>query len=103
MNHEPLNTPGSITSADIMFFVYILESKENNDLYTGYTKDLKKRLGEHNAGKNTSTKNKLWRCIYYEACTFEEDARRREKYLKTSQGRRAIKLRLRAYFKSRAS
>ncbi len=86
-----------------MFYVYLLEETSGGELYTGYTKDLKKRLVEHNAGENASTKNKSWHCIYYEACTREEDARRREKYLKTSQGRRTLKLRLRSFFRSRAN
>ena len=30
-----------------MFYVYVLKSRKNNNLYIGYTKDLKKRLGEH--------------------------------------------------------
>ncbi len=86
-----------------MFYVYILEETSSGDLYTGYTNDLKRRVVEHNAGKNISTKNRHWHCIYYEACTHEEDARRRERYLKTSQGRRAMKLRLRTFFHGRAN
>jgi putative endonuclease len=86
-----------------MFYVYLLEEIVSGELYTGYTKDLKKRIAEHNAGKNISTKNRCWHCIYYEACSFEEDARRREKYFKTSQGRRSLKLRLRAFFRRRAN
>ncbi len=86
-----------------MFYVYILAEESSGDLYTGYTNDLKRRVVEHNAGKNRSTKNKHWHCIYYEACTHEEDARRRERYLKTTQGRRAMKLRLSTFFHGRAN
>lgn len=51
-----------------MFYVYILESIKNGELYTGYTKDLKKRLKEYNQGLSFATKRyKPWRCIYYEA------------------------------------
>jgi len=81
-----------------MFYVYCLESEINNDLYFGYTVDLKKRLGEHNKGLNFSTKKyKPWKLIYYEACLNERDARRREKYLKSTQGRRMFKLRVKEY------
>lgn len=91
--------PGSENSKTIMFYVYILESEKNGNLYIGYTRDLKKRVGEHNCGLNFSTKPYLpWKVIYYEACIDEKDARRREKYLKTSQGRRMVKLRLKEYF-----
>lgn len=79
-----------------MFYVYVLENIDG-DFYTGFTHDLKKRLREHNRGSNVSTKNKLWHCIYYEACLHEADARRREMYLKTSTGRRMLKMRLKEH------
>ena len=81
-----------------MFYTYILQSNKNKDLYIGYTSDLKKRLKEHNQGLNFSTKRYLpWSIIYYEACIEESDAKRREKYLKTTQGGRLIKRRIKDY------
>ncbi len=84
-----------------MFYTYCLQSKKDGEeLYFGYTRDLKARVLEHNSGQNTSTKRYMpWRIIYYEACLLESDARRREKYLKTSMGRRMFKRRLKDYFK----
>ena len=93
--------PGSETSSPTMFFyVYTLESiKEGQRLYIGYTKDLRKRIKEHNNGENISTKPyRPWRLIYYEACLNTEDAKRRENYFKTNQGRRLLKRRLKEYF-----
>lgn len=82
-----------------MFYNYILQSEKNRTLYVGYTFDLKKRLKEHNQGIVKSTKPyKPWQLIYYEACLDEEDAKRREHYLKTSQGQRLVKRRLREHF-----
>ncbi len=76
-----------------------MESESKENLYIGYTNNLKKRIEEHNLGKNKSTKPYIpWKLIYYEACLNVEDARRREKYLKTSQGRRLLKRRLKEYF-----
>lgn len=70
-----------------MFYNYILQSEKNKALYVGYASDLRKRLIEHNQGLVGSTKPyRPWRVIYYEACLNEEDAKRREHYLKTSQG-----------------
>ncbi|MEO7596929.1 MAG: GIY-YIG nuclease family protein [Candidatus Paceibacterota bacterium] len=81
-----------------MFYVYILQSKLNKELYIGYTADLKKRVGEHNQGLNFSTKRYMpWKLIYYEACLESSDGRRREKYLKTTQGGRLIKRRMKDY------
>lgn len=42
--------------------------------------------------------NRPWELIYYEVCLHKDDAKRREKYLKTSQGIRLIKRRLKEYF-----
>ena len=84
-----------------MFYIYCLQSeKEREELYFGFTTDLKKRLKEHNSGHNFSTKRYLpWKLIYYEACLSESDAHRREKYLKTNMGRRMMKKRLKDYIK----
>lgn len=82
-----------------MFYIYCLQSKKvKEELYFGYTKDLKRRLVEHNSGRNISTKRYLpWQLIYYEACLLESDAKRRERYLKTNMGRRMFKRRVKDY------
>jgi len=78
-------------------YVYILENK-NKELYIGYTVNLERRLSEHNQGRNRSTKPGIpWHIIYCEACLKFNDAERREQYLKTNQGSRLIKRRLRDY------
>lgn len=86
-----------------MFYVYILEAINYKETYyVGYTNDLNRRFQEHNNGLNFSTKIYLpWKLIYYEACLNEKDAKRREKYLKTTQGRRMRKIRLKEYFYSK--
>lgn len=66
-----------------MFYLYILKSKKDNNLYIGSTNDLKKRLVEHNKGLVFSTKlRKPPELIYYEAYKSEKDARIRESNLK---------------------
>ena len=75
-----------------MFFVYILKSLSDKKLYTGFTNNLKNRLNKHNQGKIFSTKSRRpFKLIYYEAYLSEEDAKKREKYLKTGWGRNYIK------------
>ena len=82
-----------------MFYTYILQNKKGNELYIGYTENLKKRLEEHNQGLNLSTKRYApWKIIYYEACINMRDAKRREEYLKTTQGGRLLKRRLKEFF-----
>lgn len=83
----------------MFFYVYVLESKIKDRLYFGSTNNLIRRVKEHNLGLNQSTKPyKPWRLIYYEACLNEQDAKRREKYFKSSQGGRLVKSRLKEYF-----
>ncbi|MDD2753313.1 MAG: GIY-YIG nuclease family protein [Candidatus Portnoybacteria bacterium] len=83
----------------MFYYVYILESLKNKELYVGYTGDLNKRIKEHNRGLVFSTKPYLpWLIIFYEAYRSEKDARRREAYLKTSQGSRLLKRMLKEYF-----
>jgi len=80
------------------YYTYILQSEKDNLFYVGYTANLQNRLNEHNLGKVKSTKyRRPLRLIYYEACLNQQDATHREKYLKTSWGKRYIKNRLKNY------
>ena len=65
----------------------------NAKLYVGYSANLQKRIAQHKAGEVFSTKNKLpLELIFYEAFADQSDAKRREMYLKTTAGKRALKL-----------
>ena len=78
-----------------MYYVYILVQNDNN-LYKGSTDDLKRRTKEHEQGRVKSTKNKRpLKLIHYEAYLKKSDALRREKFLKTTEGRRLLKRQLR--------
>jgi len=66
-----------------MFYVYLLVSKKNGEIYIGSTNDLSRRLSEHNNGKEVSTKRYLpWQLEYYETYAQEDLARARESKLK---------------------
>ena len=81
-----------------MFYTYIIKSKKNGRLYTGYTNDLRKRFKQHNEGKSVYTKGRgPFELIYYEACTEQKDARSRELYLKSGKGKRYLKSRLKRF------
>lgn len=78
-----------------MYYTYVLLSNKDKLFYTGFSRDLRKRLKEHNTGKVASTKNRRpFELIYYEACINEQDATAREKYLKSGMGKRYLKNRL---------
>jgi putative endonuclease len=79
----------------MMFYTYVLLSKKDGQHYIGHAENLQKRLEEHNAGKNTSTKyRRPFELVYYEACKNKYAAIKREKYFKTGFGRRYLKDRL---------
>lgn len=83
----------------MIYYVYVLLSEKDNLFYTGYTSDLKNRLELHNAGKVFSTKNRTpLRLIYYEGCLNQQDATRREKYLKSGNGKIYLRNRLSNFF-----
>lgn len=81
-----------------MEYTYVLQSKKDKNLYVGWTNDLRKRFLTHQNGEVHSTKYRLpMKLIYYETCVSREDAKKREKYLKTAWGKRYLKNRLRKY------
>lgn len=82
----------------MFYYVYLLQSKLDDSLYIGYTNDVKRRLIEHNNGRNLSTKHsKPWQLIFLEGYLDEKDAKRRERYLKTNQGARLLKRLIKEY------
>lgn len=94
------NMPSN-TSSSVFFYVYVLESLKDRERYIGYTENLNRRIEEHTKGLSFSTKVRLpFKLIYFEGCLNEEDAKRRERYLKTTQGRRFLGLRLIEYKRS---
>ena len=83
----------------MFYYTYILKSKKDSKIYTGYTQDLWKRLNQHNKGLSTYTKGRgPFVLIYYEACLLESKARSRELFLKSGMGKRYLKNRLGASY-----
>ncbi len=78
-----------------MYYVYILRSLKDNNLYIGSTNDLRRRFKEHNLGRVFATKTrKPFILLYYEAYRSEDDARKREHNLKLRK-RAFVQLRIR--------
>ena len=78
-----------------MYYVYLLNSIPYPDqIYIGYTSDLKERLATHNNGGSVHTaKYKPWKLIAYLGFPSKEKAILFEKYLKSQSGRVFIKKR----------
>jgi putative endonuclease len=75
-----------------MYFVYILRSVKDKNLYIGFTFDVEKRLREHNKGEVTSTKaRRPFELVYKETFENKEEANKREKFLKSGYGREFVK------------
>ncbi|MTI89084.1 MAG: GIY-YIG nuclease family protein [Balneolaceae bacterium] len=70
-----------------MFYVYILKSKVKEWRYVGFTRDLRKRVKEHNSGKSRATKNyKPFDLVSYVAVSDKETALKLERYFKSGSG-----------------
>ncbi|KKT01009.1 MAG: GIY-YIG catalytic domain protein [Candidatus Nomurabacteria bacterium GW2011_GWA2_43_15] len=75
-----------------MFFVYVLKSQSYKKSYVGHTDNLDRRLKEHNSGRNNFTRRYMpWNIVYTEKYDNIDDAVKREKFLKTTTGRRFLK------------
>jgi len=76
-------------------YVYILISLKDKNFYVGYTGNLKNRLKQHYNGLVKSTSRRLpVRLLYFECYGEERDARRNERYYKTSKGRDDLRVKL---------
>ena len=66
-----------------MYYVYLLKSVKNGEIYIGSTPNLRARFLSHNKGKNFATKDLVpWKLFYYEAYSLKQFALIREKQLK---------------------
>ncbi|HUW05047.1 MAG TPA: GIY-YIG nuclease family protein [Williamwhitmania sp.] len=78
-----------------MYYVYVIESINFGRYYKGMTQNLEQRLREHNAGKTRSNKAFApFRLVYVEEFAVREDARKREKYFKSSAGKRYLEAKI---------
>jgi len=74
------------------YYVYTLLSLRNFDFYTGFTTDLKRRILDHAKGLIDSTKIRIpFKLIHYEYFANLEDAKAREKFLKSNIGKAQLK------------
>jgi len=74
------------------YVVYAIKSQARQLIYVGLTSNLKRRLDEHNSGKNRSTKPyRPFEILYTEECVDRIEARKKEKYFKSGAGREFLK------------
>ena len=76
----------------MLFFAYILKSEYDGTHYYGSSKDLDKRLDDHNKGRVRYTKGRRpWKLIYKEAFNIRSDAVKRELFFKSVDGYKELK------------
>ena len=101
---EPSSAKATDDFADFtyMYYTYILKSSKSGIFYYGYTKDLKKRVEEHNNGLSPSTRPHVpWELIWYCGFPKEKDAKDFELYLKSGSGKAFAYKRLVSSFRGR--
>ncbi len=75
-----------------MYFVYVLRSSTTGRHYVGFTADLIQRIGQHDCGVTKSTKDRgPWKLVYQESFETRSEAMRRERSLKSGQGREELR------------
>lgn len=80
-----------VTADKNMFFVYVLYSIKDRNLYIGFTDNIERRVKEHNSGKNVSTKSRRpLDLIFYEAVPTLEEALEREQFYKSGRGHEVL-------------
>mgnify|MGYP000644983878 CR=1 FL=1 len=74
-----------------MHYAYYLKMC-SGQIYTGSTSNLRNRILEHNRGNVTTTSKYLpVILIGYESYLLKSDAQRREKFMKTTEGKRLFR------------
>ena len=69
------------------YYLYILRSLKDTNLYVGHTQDLKSRIKTHNQGKVRSTKNRRpFKLVHFEEYNTQDEAIKRERFLKSLKG-----------------
>jgi len=79
----------------LKYCVYILQSLKDRNFYIGYTTNLHERLTSHINGNSKATEfRRPFELIFCEFYKNKHDATNREKYFKTTKGKRALRLML---------
>ncbi|BDQ01520.1 GIY-YIG nuclease family protein [Ignavibacterium sp.] len=75
-----------------MIYVYALKSKIRNYIYVGMTSDINDRMRRHNSGYEKTTRSyRPFELIYLEEFENRQEARIKEKYLKSGVGKEFLK------------
>ena len=90
---DPGSIPGEATNECFsMFYTYVIKSLNRDYYYKGHCENIEERLLQHNAGMTESIRPYIpFQLVYKEEFDTREKAIAREKYFKSSAGRRYLK------------
>jgi predicted GIY-YIG superfamily endonuclease len=78
-----------------MWYVYVLRSLKDNNIYIGSTNDVRRRLYQHNSAEVDSTKNRIpFTLEAYIAVKDKAKAIELEQYFKTGSGKAILQKRI---------
>ncbi|NQT75154.1 MAG: GIY-YIG nuclease family protein [Candidatus Omnitrophica bacterium] len=76
----------------VIYYVYILLNEAKTKTYIGVTGNVNKRLAEHNTGRVKSSRSyRPYKVIHTESFETLKEARQKEKFYKSTTGRRRLK------------
>ena len=77
---------------NLAYSVYAIYSPKHKRIYVGMSKNIKRRISEHNSGMVKSSRAYgPWLLIYSEVVGERAEARKKEKYYKSGFGREFVK------------
>ena len=89
LGSSPEASPPLAENPEVMYYVYVIQSISYNTRYVGVAESVERRLREHNTGRSRYTKGRRpWHIIYTEEVNTLSEARKREIFLKSGQGRK---------------
>ena len=75
-----------------MYYAYVIKSLTSDYYYKGHCENLDLRIKQHNSGITKSLRSYApFEIVYFEVFQTREEAIKREKYFKSSAGRRFLK------------
>jgi putative endonuclease len=78
-----------------MWYVYVLRSARDKELYIGSTDDISRRLSQHNSGEIEATKDRVPLILEaFIAVKDQSKANKLESYFKTGSGRAILNKRI---------
>ncbi|PKL45382.1 MAG: endonuclease [Planctomycetes bacterium HGW-Planctomycetes-1] len=77
---------------NMLYYVYILLNETGTRTYTGVSNNVNERLKEHNAGRVSSSRPyRPYKIIHMESFPTLQEARQKEKFYKSTTGRRRLR------------